>query len=279
MVSPEFLRNSYYQQMPNGTERTKKFKIRGTNPTRSSVTQFVNQSTANSHSVFHYFPAILVAETGMRQFNPESPNCSCIDGSKNCPPEERDDCGSMPNYGGPDGWGISQLDLSRSGTSAATPLLWDWQSSAAAGISVLQSKVGNHNNFMQALRNCYGASLCDPRNHPVTKTWTANGQSVTFTLEHSDIIKRYNGASGSGLAGGPDLYICGRQYPYSWHYNHMPDGCGSNDEGEQSSGPCPCTDETVSEWWKFYGIDTYSSGLVTDYMQKVTTAYVALNPD
>ncbi|MFW6002756.1 MAG: hypothetical protein ACOCQD_05385, partial [archaeon] len=110
------------------------FFIRGNNPTQAQVQSFTQ--TLNNGNAW-YFVKMMRQESEsfgdiFKQFNPGEP------GPKN------DDAGGRPNWGGPYGWGIMQLDnLGETyGTltefndryGASTNELWNWQANVRKGV-------------------------------------------------------------------------------------------------------------------------------------------------
>ena len=168
----------------------------------------------------------------MRQFN--LPNASCYAG---------DYCQGMPNWGFPDGWGMAQIDLSSSGAYLTPAALWNWTVNVFMGLSVLQQKINDHNNYMAALRQCYGADFCDPYQHPVFASFSVHGQTVELSFPLSDIIKRYNAVYG------PEVNICGRILRVNWNYDHCND----------------CSEETISDMWTWYPTNAFG----INYVQEV----------
>ena len=45
-----------------------------------------------------------------------------------------------PIFGGPDGWGIAQLDYSQGGGTATTMEVWNWQVNLSSGLAIIEDK-------------------------------------------------------------------------------------------------------------------------------------------
>lgn len=164
------------------------------NPDLPVVAQFALDHVVHGDEAFQYLPAILAHEAHFRQFNPAGTNIG------------------EPNWGFPNGWGIGQIDYKEYQVPAQ--YLWSWRDNMFKARDILQDKIAQHEAYMRALRTHHGdAVFCDPALSGVVKDFTVGTQNYNLSVRLSDIIKRYNGASGGSVN------LNGNNLPYVWHFD------------------------------------------------------------
>jgi hypothetical protein len=170
------------------------------NPELPTVAQFALDRLVHGDEAFQYLPAILAHEARFRQFN--------IAGGFI----------GEPNWGFPNGWGIGQIDYRDNQVPAQ--YLWSWRDNMFKARDTLQDKINQHEAYMRALRTHHGAAVfCDPALSGVVKDFTVGAQNYTLSVRLSDIIKRYNGASGGSVN------LNGSNIPYVWHFDPSQADC------------------------------------------------------
>ena len=128
----------------------------------------------------------------------------------------------LPNYGGPDGWGIMQLDGNGLGRDITIEELWNWKTNIDHGIDVIDSKVAALNEYVDAMQRIYPNEFEDPRTPNLyTHSVTVNGDTKVLTFDEASIIQRYNTGRGIydewGTDGNGDPVII-RSFAYAWEF-------------------------------------------------------------
>jgi len=202
------------------------FYIRGENPTVADAESYVSDRR------WYYKPLIRHEARGnYHQFNPR--------GTHFGPAETDFDC--CPVWGGPDGWGMMQLEIAARRNALTTnkksengrrgqQLLWNWQDNVDAGILWLEDECRDHAErkmreylrdaqkvvdggiidaipeiTMEILKDKYGSvTFLDSRVHP----------NARFTFIDALAIKRYNGIGGGNFISWNSIKNC-------WKANEM----------------------------------------------------------
>lgn len=154
------------------------FKVRGRNPMDSVVRAYIDETVG---AEFPYAWAIAVKET--RAYNTIYNQFNSREGTG--------DYLGKPNYGSPDGWGISQIDYSASGSTASTEEVYNWRTNIASMQTILAEK---RNTFLRIKARVleYWASQGIPVEFP--EVYEFKGHSVS--TEMLSVAVYYNGASG-----------------------------------------------------------------------------------
>ena len=108
----------------------------------------------------------------------------------------------IPNLGAPDGWGISQIDRSRSHQSASTAEVWNWKTNVDLVDGLLQEKFSDASRFISYFRTEYGQN--EQWTEPLSEFSLTAFETVSLQpIEWSGAVL-YNGADGvpSSAAGG-----------------------------------------------------------------------------
>ncbi|MCR5183710.1 MAG: hypothetical protein K6B46_03315 [Opitutales bacterium] len=158
------------------------FKVRGRNPMDSVVRAYIDETVGNE---FPYAWAIAVKETLAsntiyNQFNSREGNNNYL---------------GKPNYGSPDGWGISQIDGRGQGRTITTAEVYNWQVNIASMLPVLRSKKGEEFSLRKnAAKSFYGNAWIE-----MPETYELNGYVINV-IDLTTIVL-YNGAGGCPLYG------------------------------------------------------------------------------
>ncbi|MBM7623771.1 hypothetical protein [Sporohalobacter salinus] len=161
-----------------------KFYIRGKNPAVTVVENYIDDFNPSRW----YYKPIVRHESGVTVALRDYPSGSVIDedGYKqfnswfgNLGPNN---FGGAPNWGGPDGWGLMQLD-----PPPNKKVLWDWKANVAEGINRLESKRQAAKNYFEAIERTYPNAYEDPPD-----SYTVS--DTTLTALEAAAIQLYNGA-------------------------------------------------------------------------------------
>ena len=171
-----------YYAVGSAAEKSFKFKILGKNPDKDKVNAFIDSyQTGIAGGGFRYAKWILWHESGgfrapvgYKQFN--------------APGQGNE---YQPNYGAPDGWGIGQIDRSRSGGATTTEETWNWQQNVCSSLLVMQEKVKLSAQYHTALANT--VPVADLAGLPVNVT--IPGTHTSLTAQEASQITLYNGGS------------------------------------------------------------------------------------
>jgi hypothetical protein len=170
------------------------FNILGLNPDKAIVYPYIDALVpphVYAKRMAVHESGTPAGQTALRQFNP--PGLQAFS--------------STPNFGGPDGWGIYQIDHGGNCLTdpVSTPILWNWMTNVEAGIAVMRDKLATvirinrfYDQYVAALPNL-------PQNPtPRPETVTMYGQTVNAVAACAVIL--YNGAGpiGTGL---PDFTL------------------------------------------------------------------------
>lgn len=193
--------------------QSKEFKLQilGRDPEKTDVRDLINAAIINIGS--NSFWAIALHESGsencgvMQQFN----ELGCNTGNQ--------DLANTPNFGPPDGWGISQIDRSFNNecatNSVSTSQIWNWKENINLGYSILNVKLGI---VMPRLRqieaywqNQTGVTWSEP-----SPPFDIGGVQVNnLTAEDICTIQAYNGIQGNTPQNGrvnninvADIFFC-----------------------------------------------------------------------
>ena len=163
------------------------FKIRGENPEDADVIAYIE-----SAHTFNFLPAMVRHESYVPhagpsyQFNQFNP--AVLD---------NDQVDELPNYGGPDGWGLMQLDGNGLDRQITTEELWNWRTNVDSGIEVLESKFAALDEYVDAMERIYPDEYENPRiPGAYTHDVTIQDVTTTLTMEEASVIQRYNGGRG-----------------------------------------------------------------------------------
>ena len=157
-----------------GAERTHEFFIRGKNPRDGDAKSYIQGNLGS----FPFAWAIAQHETrsGARVYNQFNPSGSL---------QER------PFFGGPDGWGIFQIDRSSEGGTTTTAETYSWKENSVGANGKLNGKRSDAERFIRWIRNRWQS---DPNWEEPPATFTVSASS--FTPVELATIVLYNGASG-----------------------------------------------------------------------------------
>lgn len=197
----------YYRLDTDATVQSRTFYIRGHNPSKTAVYDYVSAALPDSLAPWFY-KKMMVHESGsqtgslMKQFNAEGTLNPSWTSSV-----------SMPNWGPPDGWGITQVDLSTSNQSIPEQGLWNWKYNVRKGLGMLNANLNRTSSvaagrgarqFWQQQVDAYIRYNSDNPGHQVAITPSTTYNNITFSYNpttgqksYRDAIwiKRYNGAS------------------------------------------------------------------------------------
>ncbi len=122
--------------------KTFTFYIRGQNPNIENVKQYIRDNMG----YLWYAVAIAADETGgtFWQFNEEGSLGPDFSNYQYC-----------PIWGGPDGWGIFQIDGSGGGGRATISECWDWRANITRGLGIMRKKNDYANRYFSALERTY----------------------------------------------------------------------------------------------------------------------------
>lgn len=150
------------------------FKIRGKNPKDVDAKSYIQSAL----SAYRFAWAIAQHETrdGQRIYN-----------QFNCKGSLKE----LPFFGGPDGWGLFQIDRSSESGETTTKEVYSWEENVSAGQSKLNQKKSDAERFIRWIRNLWGS---DSRWEEPPVTWTIS--SSQFTPIELATIVLYNGAHG-----------------------------------------------------------------------------------
>lgn len=131
-----------YKEAKSGKEKAIDFSIRGRNPAYSDVNKFVENKRdaltadyeGNSIDFRKYYRKILFHESRYEQFN------------------EGGEFHGEPNFGGPCGWGIAQVD-DKERSERQSLLMWNWHFNVLAGIGIFKSKFEEVRYLAYKIRN------------------------------------------------------------------------------------------------------------------------------
>lgn len=180
----------------DGGSNTKKFDIRGENPAVPVAKRYVNDNT--QADIHHPYTWVLACHESFslekgsdglaKQFNPKK--------------QIYKNAAGLPNYGGPDGWGLFQLDKSStwitlpnggcSGEAVQTAALWNWQVNADLGLELVASK---RKTVDQYFREWTSMQSSQP-------DWVApKDLKVGFVSHNSDIVPAVQYPDGTIIVG------------------------------------------------------------------------------
>ena len=153
-------------------EQTLVFKIHGRNPLDATAKAYI----ISAQGAVRYAWAIAQEESrqGNRVFNQFNSGVTL---------------GGEPNFGGPDGWGIFQVD-SRRGSAITTGEVWNWQTNVAGGIAELQRIRQEVPEYFNAIQRTFPTQW-----EPPPATYTPPRTTTTLTYLEAAEITLYNGAS------------------------------------------------------------------------------------
>ena len=159
-----------------GGENTFEFKIRGKNPKDADAKGHI-QSALGGHR-FAWAIAQHETRSGSRVYNQFNPS-----GSLN----------ELPFFGGPDGWGLFQIDRSSDvGGFTTTKETYSWNENCNAALIKLTQKRNVMERFFRWIRNKWGS---DSRWEEPPAVWNISRTNDLTPLELGAIVL-YNGASG-----------------------------------------------------------------------------------
>jgi hypothetical protein len=152
-----------------GSEQTFSFFIRGKNPRDAAAKTYI-QSIAGA---LRFLWAIVQHESrqGNRIYNEFNTGALA----------------ELPNFGAPDGWGISQIE------GANTAQVYDWSANVQAALAILQSKNAAQQRFFDAVARTFPNDADAP--HPPA-SFTPPGTSTSMTALEAGATTLYNGAGG-----------------------------------------------------------------------------------
>jgi hypothetical protein len=153
-----------------GPTKTFPFKIRGKNPLDANAKQYV-ESVQGS---YRFLWAIVQHESrqGTRIYNQFNASGSLAE---------------LPNYGPPDGWGISQIE------GANTAQTYDWHANVQRALAIYGDKVAAQLRFFDAVARTYPTDT-EAQNPPTS--YTPPGTSTSMTAMEAGAVTLYNGAGG-----------------------------------------------------------------------------------
>lgn len=177
------------------------FKIRGLNPLDATAKNFIITGLAGgANSDVFQFACAQVQEESLDPARDTVYNQFNSGGA----------AAELPNFTGPDGWGIAQLDKPL-GVSANTEEVYNWQLNLNKFYQEMDEKIAVQQNFVSKIAAAYPTDT-DAQNPPTT---TLYGTSISALA--AGAITLYNGAGGC-----PYTTIGGVQYQNPWTFNHSP---------------------------------------------------------
>jgi len=173
------------------------FKIRGLNPLDATAKNFIITGLAGgaNSDVFQFAWAQVQEESreGAHVYNQFNASGSTAE---------------LPNFTGPDGWGIAQLDKPLE-VSASTEEVYNWQLNLNKFYQEVDEKIAVQQNFFSKVAAAYPTDT-DAQNPPTT---TLYGTSISALA--AGAITLYNGAGGC-----PYTTVGGVQYQNPWTFDH-----------------------------------------------------------
>lgn len=153
--------------------------IRGKNPTDREVYLYIINRLEQQYRRTAYLIFRHESRWGKYVFNQFNPGI-----------ERRE----LPNYGEPDGWGISQIDRTKEKKEITTAEVWDWKTNINAGYEVLKSKFSVALRFISYFRDEYGQAgqWTEPPSELYLQQYPT---AVLRSIEWSGAVL-YNGANG-----------------------------------------------------------------------------------
>jgi hypothetical protein len=190
-------------------EQTFEFFIRGKNPKDNDAKAYVNSHT--KAATYPYAWAMVQHESrqGNRCYNQFN---SGGDGPGNL---------EVPNFTGPDGWGIAQLDMPLS-VSASTTEVYEWKKNVDKFYLEMDEKEATTNRFFAAVARTYPN---DPDSSNPPASYTVTGTNTAYSAKQLSTMILYNGAGGcpsSSLDRGNGNFSPPFTNPWSFKPNRTP---------------------------------------------------------
>jgi hypothetical protein len=157
------------------------FQIRGDNPDDSADEAFISANAG----VHWYADAIVRHESFQDPFRYNQFNNS-FGGSTYGP--DWDDIFKAPNFGGPDGWGMMQIDRSAEESTATEQELWSWKQNVLSGIAELTQKRSDANEYFLAVERTFPQQYEDPPSLEISATTLAPLDAATIQLYNSGAV-------------------------------------------------------------------------------------------
>lgn len=173
-----------YYKIGNTAEQTFEFYIRGKNPLDATAKDYVVNHAKSA--TYPYAWAIVQHESRQNtrcynQFN------SGGDGPGNL---------EQPNFTGPDGWGIAQLDKPL-GVTASTNEVYHWRQNVEKFFLELDEKTAATGRFFDAVARTYPN---DPEAANPPASFTAPGTATSYSARQLSTMILYNGAAGCPIS-------------------------------------------------------------------------------
>ena len=166
-----------YYKVDNKPEESFIFYIRGKNPKDADVRAYINANVLPEFLGYAWAIGQTETRNGNRVFNQFNP--------VNYPGLKA----GTPNLGPPDGWGIAQIDRSKSGGFTTTAEVWDWKASVRTMNAKLLEKRDKHREFVADFKCTFGNGIPLP-----PSPYTIGG--VSLSAEAWATIVLYNGGGG-----------------------------------------------------------------------------------
>jgi hypothetical protein len=198
-----------FYKVGGGAEQTLEFSIRGKNPKDDDAKAYVNNHA--KAATYPYAWAMVQHESrqGNRCYNQFN---SGGDGP-----------GSLerPNFTGPDGWGIAQLDEPLD-VSASTNEVYEWKKNVDKFYLEMDEKEAATNRFFAAVARTYPN---DPDSSSPPASYTVTGTNTAYSAKQLSTMILYNGARGtpvSTLKNGNGNNTSNFQNPWTFNPNRTP---------------------------------------------------------
>jgi hypothetical protein len=152
------------------------FRIRGKNPLDANAETFINANVGNEFQNIRTAIPRHESRQGRRVYN-QFNSQNAISGTL--------------NFGGPNGWGMAQIDRSRQEGGVTTAEVWNWNENIRAYNRKLLEKLAVYNRFIGYFRTAYGTRANwsePPGNHRYIQT--------TLPAQDWGVLVLYNGTQG-----------------------------------------------------------------------------------
>jgi hypothetical protein len=198
-----------FYKVGGGAEQTLEFSIRGKNPKDDDTKAYVNNHAKSATYPYAWAMVQHESRQGNRCYNQFN---SGGDGPGNL---------ERPNFTGPDGWGIAQLDEPL-GVSASTNEVYEWKKNVDKFYLEMDEKEAATNRFFAAVARTY-PNDSDSSSPPVS--YTVTGTNTAYSAKQLSTMILYNGARGtpvSTLKNGNGNNTSNFQNPWTFNPNRTP---------------------------------------------------------
>ena len=150
------------------------FYIRGLNPPDAVVRDYISDTVADAFKGYAWSIYQHETRSGAFVFNQFN---------------VRGQYKHLPNWGKPDGWGITQIDRSKSKGVTTTEEVYNWRTNILNGSSILSEKLATHKDMLAKIKRSYPDKWVEP---PATILFS----NSMWSTEQLAVTVLYNGAAG-----------------------------------------------------------------------------------